>query len=65
MKVWITLYGKKHEIKNILIKIAIDKEILDPSVLDSVLVTQTDTQLLDLEIHRQIQLEKLKLAQEE
>ena len=55
----------KHEIKNILIKFLVDEEILDPSALSSILITQTDLQLLELEIQRQIQLEKLKLEQEE
>ena len=43
----------------------VDEEILDPSALSSVLITQTDLQLWELEIQRQIQLEKLKLKQEE
>ena len=34
----------KHEIKNILIKFLVDAEILDPSALSSVLITQTDLQ---------------------
>ena len=55
----------KHEIKNILIKFLIDEEILDPSALSSILVTQTDLQLRELEVQRQIQLEKLRLEQEE
>ena len=48
----------KHEIKNTLIKFLVDEEILDPSALSSVLITQTDLQLRELEIQRQIQLEK-------
>ena len=55
----------KHEIKNILIKFLVDEEILDPSALSSILVTQTDLQLRELEVQRQIQLEKLRLEQEE
>ena len=55
----------KHEIKNILIKFLVDEEILDPSALSSFLVTQTDLQLRELEVQRQIQLEKLRLEQEE
>ena len=55
----------KHEIKNILIKFLVGKEIHDPFVLSSVLITQTDLQLGELEIQRQIQLEKLLLEQEE
>ena len=55
----------KHEIKNILIKFLVDEKIFDPSVLSSVLITQTDLQLRELEVQRQIQLEKLRLEQEE
>ena len=55
----------KHEIKNILIKFLVDEEILNPSALSSILVTQTDLQLRELEVQRQIQLEKLRLEQEE
>ena len=55
----------KHEIKNILIKFLVDEEILDPSALSSVLITQTDLQLRELEIQRQIQLENLRLEQKE
>ena len=47
----------KHEIKNILIKCLVEEEILDSSALSSVLITQTDFQLRELEIQRQIQLE--------
>ena len=55
----------KHEIKNILINFLVDEEILDPSALSSILITQTDLQLRELEVQRQIQLEKLRLEQEE
>ena len=55
----------KHEIKNILIKFLVDDEILDPSALSSALITQTDLQLRELEVQRQIQLEKLRLEHEE
>ena len=55
----------KHEIKNILIKFLVDEEIIDPSALSSILITQTDLQLRKLEVQRQIQLEKLRLEQEE
>ena len=55
----------KHEIKNILIKFLVDEEILDPSALSSILVTQTHLQLRELEVQRQLQLEKLRLEQEE
>ena len=54
----------KHKIKNILITFLADEEILDPSALSSILITQTDLQLRELEIQRQIQLEKLKLKHE-
>ena len=40
----------KHEIKNILIKFLVDEEIINPSVLSFVLVTQTELQLRELEI---------------
>ena len=46
-------------------KVLVEEEILDPSALSSILITQTDLQLRELEIQRQIQLEKLKLEQEE
>ena len=55
----------KHGIKNILIKFLVDEEILDPSALSSILITQTDLQFRELEVQRQIQLEKLRLEQEE
>ena len=55
----------KHEIKNIFIKFLVDEEILDPSALSSILITQTDLQLRELEVQRQIQLEKLRLEKEE
>ena len=45
----------KRDIKNILIKFVVDEEILDPSALSSVLVTQLDLQLPEFEIRRQIQ----------
>ena len=54
----------KPEIKNILIKFLVDEEILDQSALSSVLITQTDLQLQELELQRQIELEKLRLEQE-
>ena len=40
----------KHEVKNVLIKVLVDEEILDPSALYSVLVTQTYLQLQVLEV---------------
>ena len=55
----------KHEIKNILIKFLVNEEILDSSALSSILITQTDLQLREPEVQRQIQLEKLRLEQEE
>ena len=51
----------KHEIKNILNKFLVDEEILDSSALSSILITQTDLQLRELEVQRQIQLDKLRL----
>ena len=48
----------KHEIKNILINFLVD-QILDQSVLSSIFIIHTDLQLRELEIQRQIQLEKL------
>ena len=45
----------KHESKNLLIKFLVDEEIFDPSALSSVLTTQTDLQLLELEIQRQLE----------
>ena len=47
----------KHEIKNILIKFLVDEEILDPTALFPILITQTDLQLWELDIQRQIQQE--------
>ena len=54
----------KQEIKNILVQFLVDKEILDSSALSHVLVTQTGLQMRELEIQRQIELEKLRLEQE-
>ena len=54
----------KHKIKNILIKFLVDEEIFDPSALSSILITQTDLQLRELDVQRQIQLEKIRLEQE-
>ena len=51
---FVKLSTLKHEMKNILNKILVDEEILDSSALSSVLVTQTDSQLQELEIQRQI-----------
>ena len=55
----------KHEIKNNLIKILVDEGILDPSALYSNLITLTDLDLIELEVRRQIQLDKLRLEQDE
>ena len=49
----------KHEIKNILIKFLVDQEILDPSALASVLITQTDCSCENLEVQRPIQLVRI------
>ena len=54
----------KQEIKNILVQFLVDKEILDASALSLVLVTQTGLQMRELEIQKQIELEKLRLEQE-
>ena len=50
----------KHEIKNILIQFFVDEEIFDSSA-----TSQTDLQLRELEIKRQIEMEKLKFEYEE
>ena len=54
----------KQEIKNILVQFLVDKEILDSSALSLVLVTQTGLHMRELEIQKQIELEKLRLEQE-
>ena len=54
----------KQEIKNILVQILVDKEILDSSALSLVLVTQTGLQMRELEIQWQIEFKKLRLEQE-
>ena len=54
----------KQEVKNILVQFLVDKEILDSSALSLVLVTQTGLQMRELEIQKQIELEKLRLEQE-
>ena len=51
----------KQEIKNILVQFLVDKEILDSSALSLVLVTQTGLQMRELEIQKQIELEKIKI----
>ena len=50
----------KHEIKNILIQFFVDEEIFDSSATSQILVTQTDLQLRELEIKRQVEMEKLR-----
>ena len=55
----------KHEIKNILIQFFVDEEMFDSSATSQILVTQTDLQLRELEIKRQIEMEKLKFEYEE
>ena len=55
----------KDEIKNILIQFFVDEEIFDSSATSQILVTQTDLQLRELEIKRQIETEKLKFEYEE
>ena len=54
----------KHEIKNILIHFFVDEEIFDSSATSQILVTQTDLQLRELEIKRQVEMEKLRLEHE-
>ena len=55
----------KHEIKNILIQLFVEKEIFDSSATSQNLVIQTDLQLRELEIKRQVKMEKLRLVHEE
>ena len=55
----------KHEIKNTLIQFFVDEEIFDSSATSQILVTQTHLQLRELEIKRQIEMEKLKFEYEE
>ena len=55
----------KHEIKNILIQFFVDEEIFDSSATSRILVTQTDLQLRELEIKRQVEMEKLRLEHED
>ena len=55
----------KHEIKNILIQFFVDEEIFDSSATSQILVTQSDLQLRELEIKRQVEIEKLRLEHEE
>ena len=55
----------KHEIKNILIQFFLDEEIFDSSATSQILVTQTDLQLMEQEIKRQVEMEKLRLGHED
>ena len=55
----------KHEIKNILIQFFVDEEIFDSSATSQILVTQTDLQLRELEIKRQVEMERLRLEHED
>ena len=55
----------KHEIKNILIQFFVDEEIFDSSATSQILVTQTDLQFRELEITRQIEMERLRLEHED
>ena len=55
----------KHEIKNILNQFFVDEEIFDSSATSHILVTQTDLQLRELELKRQIETEKMKFEHEE
>ena len=51
----------KHEIKNILIQFFVDEEIFGSSATSQIMVTQTDLKLRELEIKRQVEMEKLRL----
>ena len=53
----------KHEI-NILIQFFVEEEIFDSSATSQILVTQTDLQLRELEIKRQVEMGKLRLEHE-
>ena len=55
----------KHEIKNILIQFFVDEEMFDSSATSQILVTQTDLQLRELEIKRQVEMERLRLEHED
>ena len=55
----------KHEIKNILIQFFVDEEIFDSSATSQILVTQTDLQLRELEVKRQVEMERLRLEHED
>ena len=55
----------KYEIKNILIQFFVDEEIFYSSATSQILVTQTDLQLRELEIKRQVEMERLRLEHED
>ena len=54
----------KHEIKNILIQFFVDEEMFYSSATSQILVSQTDLQLRELEIKRQIEMERIRLEHE-
>ena len=54
----------KHEIKNVLMQFFVDEEIFGSSATSQILVTQTDLQLRELEIKRQVEMERLRLEHE-
>ena len=54
----------KHEIKNNLIQFFVDEDIFDSSATSQILVTKTDLQLRELEIKRQVEMERSKLDPE-
>ena len=55
----------KHDIKNILIQFFVDEESFDSSATSQILVTQSDLQLRELEIKRQVGMERLRLEHED
>ena len=55
----------KHEIKNIFIQFFVDEDIFDSSATSQILVTQIDFQLRELEIKRQVEMERLRLEHED
>ena len=54
-----------HEIKNIIIQFFVDEEFFYSSVTSQILVTQTDLQLRELDIKREVKMEKLRLEHED
>ena len=55
----------KDEIKNILIQFFVEEKIFDSSATSQILVTQTDLQLRELEIKRQVEMKRLMLEHED